>query len=107
MQAYLPDDLKSLIDFNSLIIYPGEYIDEELKAPSSDLVYQVSLLGERAYLYFLFEHQSHPQAMMGFRMLKYMLRLWDVILKDNPAIKSLPPMIGSVFHQLRFGDFNG
>jgi len=59
----------------------------------------VSLLGEPAYLYFLFEHQSHPQAMMGFRLLKYMLRLWDAILKDNPAMKSLPPIIPMVLYQ--------
>lgn len=32
LQAYLSGNLKAFIDLNSLTIYPGEYIDEELKS---------------------------------------------------------------------------
>ena len=99
LQAYLPEKIKTLIDFNSLQVYPGEYIDEALKGSSSDLVYQVSLAGQPAYLYFLFEHQSSPQSMMAFRLLKYLVRLWDALLKEQPDTKTLPPVIPMLLYQ--------
>ena len=38
LKSFLPEKIQSHIDFDSLQVYPGEYIDSELKNSSSDLV---------------------------------------------------------------------
>lgn len=99
LKGYLPKEISGLIDFSSLELYPGEYIDNVLKGSSSDLVFKVEINKADAYLYLLFEHQSSPEPMMAYRLLKYMVRLWESILKDNSALNTLPPILPLVLYQ--------
>jgi len=87
------------MDFGSLAIYPGEYVDKALRASSSDLVFKLSFSSEEAYLYLLFEHQSSPEPMMAYRLLKYMVRLWESIAKGEKNQKQLPPILPLVLYQ--------
>ena len=67
----------------------------------SDLLYSVHLEGRTAYLYVLFEHQSTVDQLMAFRLLRYMVRIWDRWLAENPAEKKLPPIIPLVLYHGR------
>ena len=99
LRAYLPKAISQRVDFNSLELFPGEYIDKALKASSSDLVFRVGLNSKEAYLYLLFEHQRSPEPMMAYRLLKYMVRLWESILKAGKHQKRLPPILPLVLYQ--------
>lgn len=50
-------------------------------------------------LYILFEHQSTPDPLMPYRMLRYALRIWDRWLTEHEGARSLPPLLPLVlFH---------
>ncbi len=99
LRGYLPNDIKQIIDFDTLEIYPGDYVDQALSGSSSDLVYKVQINCSTAYLYLLFEHQSTPEPMMAYRLLKYMVRLWEAVFKEQNDLKILPPILPLVLYQ--------
>lgn len=95
LQSFLPEEIQSHTDFDSLQVYPGEYIDSELKGSFSDLVYKVNINNNPAYLYLLFEHQSTAETLMAFRF----THLWDKILKGQSQAKRLPAILPLVLYQ--------
>lgn len=51
----------------------------------------------------LFEHQSTVDSLMLFRLLAYMVRIWEAHLLDEPAAKRLPAIIPVVLHHSQSG----
>ena len=49
-------------------------------------------------LYLLFEHQSTDDPLMAFRLLRYMVRIWDEHLRDHPGATRLPAILPLVLH---------
>jgi predicted transposase YdaD len=54
-------------------------------------------------LYVLFEHQSPVDPLMLFRLLAYMVRIWEAHLKSEPEARRLPAIIPVVLHHSRSG----
>jgi predicted transposase YdaD len=46
----------------------------------------------------LFEHQSSPDAAMPFRLLRYVVRIWERWRRDHPATTTLPFVPRSSVH---------
>lgn len=89
---YLPQDLLSTIELDSLEIQKDTYIDEELREQLSDILYTVKIKGKKGYIYFLFEHKSYPYQAIALQLLKYMVKIWDQkAIKENKS--TLPPVI--------------
>lgn len=59
--------------------------------------------GREAQLYLLFEHQSSPDPLMPFRVLAYIVRVWDAWLRDNRGATRLPPVIPVLLAQVDGG----
>ncbi|HGJ5883169.1 Rpn family recombination-promoting nuclease/putative transposase [Arsenophonus sp.] len=57
---WLPHEIKSLCDFDSLKVESGSFIDSEMKNYQSDILYSVSTSKGSGYIYVLIEHQSNP-----------------------------------------------
>ncbi len=98
---YLPNDIRELIDFNNLILQPRSYIDDVRKESTVDMLYKTMIAGQEAYLYLIVEHQSSPDELMPFRMLKYICNIMDQYLKTTQT-KKLPlvyPMV--IYHAER------
>jgi len=98
---YLPHDIRELIDFDQLILQPRSYIDDVRKESTVDMLYKTSIAGQEAYLYLIVEHQSSPDELMPFRMLKYTCNVMDQHLKSTQQ-KKLPlvyPMV--IYHAER------
>lgn len=55
--------------FATLEVESGGYVDPELSARFSDLVYRVTVGTTALRIYVLFEHQSRPDPDMAFRLL--------------------------------------
>ncbi|MBU1171552.1 MAG: Rpn family recombination-promoting nuclease/putative transposase [Proteobacteria bacterium] len=83
LENYLPPDLLSIFDLNSLEICKGSFVEKDLKEFHSDLLYKVKTNGGSAYIYFLFEHKSYPDSLIHLQLLKYMIGIWDLGIKQN------------------------
>jgi hypothetical protein len=65
----------------------------------ADLLFSVTIANRPGYVYFLFEHQSSPDAFMLLRLAGYMVRVWKRFERESPGEHRLPVIIPMVlFH---------
>jgi predicted transposase YdaD len=103
LRSVLPPALAVRIDFGSLALCPGSFIDEKLADSHSDLLFSALLARSPLLIYVLYEHQSTPEALMAFRLLRYMLRIWDAHLAEHPGARRLPAILPVVLHHSETG----
>ena len=90
----LPPLLVRRIDWSTLALRPGSFIDDELRQHHTDLLYSATLDGDRhVLLYVLFEHPSSPERFMPLRMLRYLVRIWTDWLREAGAAAQRLPMV--------------
>jgi hypothetical protein len=99
----LPKALAQRLDWASPEQTALKLVDPKLKEFHSDILFSVRCDGREAFLYVLFEHQSSPDDLMPFRMLRYITLIWGAFLKKNPEAKKLPPVIPVVLHHGQSG----
>ena len=99
LKANIPRKLARRIDWNSLTLVSGSFIDPEFAATSSDLLFTAKIDGQPAFLYILFEHQNQEDPLIGLRLLTYMVRIWNDYLRNNPGATKLPPILPLVLAQ--------
>jgi len=104
LRHYLPAEVAELLDFSSLELSKDSFVDQELQAHFSDLLYQVDLRsspegdvpGGKAYVYVLFEHKSYPEPLIALQLLRYMVRIWEQSLKQGMRLAPIVPVV--VYH---------
>ncbi|MBK8252413.1 MAG: Rpn family recombination-promoting nuclease/putative transposase [Polyangiaceae bacterium] len=89
----LPKEVSTHVDWSTLTLVPGAFVDEALQANYSDLLYSVKFQGKEGFIYVLWEHQSSPDRFLIFRELKYVVRFLDNWLVDHPDATHLPIVI--------------
>jgi len=97
----LPPELVARIDFSTLSLRPGSYVDDALSGSHSDLLFSVRVSGKPALLYVLFEHQSSPDKLMPLRLLGYIVRILTSHVDNTKAgsdVLPLPVVIPIVLH---------
>jgi predicted transposase/invertase (TIGR01784 family) len=98
-REYLPKDIVSLLNLDSLEFMKEKFVDEVLAKFYSDFLYKVNLSGGlEGFIYLLLEHKSSPYRFSGLQALKYMVRIWDEYLLNNKDAKYLPPVIPVVLY---------
>src|SRR5437899_1243043 len=95
----LPAELVEAIEPGSLELEPGTFVDDELKERASDLLFKAKLRGRDALVYVLFEHQSTVDPLMPFRLLRYVVRVWEAGLRAAPERARLPAVVPLVLFQ--------
>ncbi|HEX7669247.1 MAG TPA: Rpn family recombination-promoting nuclease/putative transposase [Polyangiaceae bacterium] len=98
LRTVLPKELSSRLDWASLALSPASFVDERLKGREADLLFSVRCQGRDAFLYLLLEHQSTSDVLMPFRLLRYVVRIWDAFLQGHPDARKLPAVIPVVIH---------
>ncbi len=98
LKTVLPAELVARIDWATLTTVDASVVDKELRELTSDLVFSVSVDGDEAWIYVLIEHQSSSDPLMGFRLLRYMVRLWQQWLDGHPDANRLPAIVPLVVH---------
>ncbi|MCU0691713.1 MAG: Rpn family recombination-promoting nuclease/putative transposase [Polyangiaceae bacterium] len=93
LRAVLRPDLAERIDWGTLSLQDGHYVDDELRESQSDLLYEVKLAGHTIELYVLFEHQSTVSGLMPFRLMRYIARIGDKWLAEHPGAKRVPGVL--------------
>ena len=96
LNNYLPSKIVDIIDLDTLEPQKDSHIDEELKESYSDLLFKASINNQEGYLYFLFEHKSYPSRDVAFQLLKYIVRIWDVKIKEAARLPIIIPLV--IYH---------
>jgi len=105
LRAVVPPVLAEAVDWQTLTLRPGSFVDAALTHQHTDLLYSVMWRdGGEALVYLLFEHQSSPptDSLMAYRLLRYQDRIWERWRADHPRAKTLPMIIPIVmYHGVR------
>ncbi|MER4546517.1 Rpn family recombination-promoting nuclease/putative transposase [Klebsiella pneumoniae] len=73
LQLYLPAPFLAICELDSLQLVSGSIVEEDLRASYSDILYSLRTRHGPGYVYALIEHQSTPDKLMAFRLLRYAL----------------------------------
>ncbi len=103
LRAVLPLELSQRLDWSSLTPQPANFVDERLSGRQADLLFSIRCEGRQTFLYVLFEHQSTNDPLMAFRLLRYMVRIWDSFLAAHPQSLRLPAILPVVLHHSDMG----
>ena len=102
LRSVLSAEVAAHIDLEHLEPVAASFVDDYLSQVHSDLLFRTTFDGDDAYLYFLIEHQSSPDDLMAFRMLRYQVRIWERHLKTEPTTSGktgLPMIVPVVLYQ--------
>jgi predicted transposase/invertase (TIGR01784 family) len=99
LRAVLPAVVCEALDWPTLTDRNGSFVDDELKGQQADALFSVAWRGGGdALVYVLFEHQSQTDDRMAFRLLRYMVRIWEGWLKEHELAKTLPVILPIVLY---------
>jgi len=93
----LPSNIKSVIDFATIKPQKDSFIGDKLKQQITDLLFSVNFNHKQGYIYILIEHQSIPDKLMPFRILKYMVSIMEDHLTKT-AETELPVVYPIIFY---------
>jgi predicted transposase/invertase (TIGR01784 family) len=103
LELVLPVEVQAHLDLATLETALGSFVDEDLRQAHTDLLYRVKTRSDGdALVYLLMEHQSKFDARMPFRLLRYMVRVWERWERDHPTGK-LPIVFPVVLQHDRDG----
>ena len=62
LQRYMPEELNRILNWSTLRLRAGSFVDEDLRRSETDFLYEVQRVDSDAslWLYILLEHQSSP-----------------------------------------------
>ncbi|WGM09038.1 Rpn family recombination-promoting nuclease/putative transposase [Arsenophonus nasoniae] len=93
---WLPDEIKALCDLESLKVESGSFIDAGMKNYQSDILYSVNTQQGQGYVYLLIEHQSTPDKLIAWRLMRYSLAAMQKHLEAGH--KQLPLVFPILFY---------
>jgi predicted transposase/invertase (TIGR01784 family) len=101
LQRHLPPAVSRALNWATLTLLEGSFVDEDLRASEADFLYEIERLSgeDSVWIYVLLEHQSTPNRWMRFRLLKYCCRIWDLSFREQPNQRELRAIVPLVFYQ--------
>ncbi|WP_145496169.1 Rpn family recombination-promoting nuclease/putative transposase [Yersinia bercovieri] len=96
LEIHLPAEYRKICDLDSLQLESGSFIEHNLRAYYSDVLYSLKTQRQDGYIYALIEHQSSPDKHMAFRLMRYAIAAMQRHL-DNGNDK-LPLVIPILFY---------
>ncbi len=88
LNHYLPHDVKQLVNLETLTIVKENFVEKKLKEYFSDLLYKVEIENNPGYHYLLFEHKSYPYRLTSLQLLRYMVEIWELEIKQKDKRKA-------------------
>ncbi|WP_440864600.1 Rpn family recombination-promoting nuclease/putative transposase [Symbiopectobacterium purcellii] len=96
LEIHLPPHLRERCDFSTLAMESGSFIEDDLRTQCSDMLYSVQTNAGKGYIYTLIEHQSRPEKLMAFRLLRYSVAAMQRHLEQGN--ETLPVVIPLLFY---------
>jgi predicted transposase YdaD len=103
LQGLAPPAVLERLDLDTLAPAAGSFVDEALAGSQSDVLFSVKLAGRPAFVYVLLEHKSYVDRWVGLQLLRYVVRIWEQALREEPRPAVLPPIIPLVVHHSEGG----
>ncbi len=98
LRSILPPALARAIDWDTLRLEPGSFVDEALKSRYVDLLFTAQMGGQLVLIYVLLEHKSGTDRWTALQVLRYAVRVLDRFLVEHPDATFLPPIVPIVVH---------
>jgi predicted transposase/invertase (TIGR01784 family) len=95
-EVHLPNRIKHLCNFDTLKLASASFVDKTLRSRFSDMLYSVQTLRGKGYFYFLVEHQSSPDKLMGWRLMHYAFCAMNQHLQQGH--QTLPLVVPILFY---------
>ena len=101
LHRHLPQEVSQALNWSTLTLLEGSFVDEDLRASEADFLYEIERISdeESVWIYVLLEHQSTPDRWMRLRLLKYCCRIWEMSFREHPAQRELRAIVPLVFYQ--------
>ena len=97
-QRYLRTEVREGLDFTTLAMEPGSFVDARLADHHTDLLFSIRRQdGLPARLFLLLEHKSYNTPWAGLQLLDYLVRIWQQEAKERRQ-PPLTPVIGMVLY---------
>uniref|UniRef100_A0A3B0M3L1 Transposase (putative) YhgA-like domain-containing protein n=1 Tax=Arsenophonus endosymbiont of Trialeurodes vaporariorum TaxID=235567 RepID=A0A3B0M3L1_9GAMM len=96
LEVHLPPYLRERCDFSTLMMGSGSFIEDDLLTQCSDMFYSVQTNLGKGYIYTVVEHQSRPEKLMAFRLLRYSVAAMQRHLEQGND--TLPVVIPLLFY---------
>lgn len=96
IQLHLPEKLLALCDLATLKLESGSFVEDDLRAFYSDVLYSLKTITGEGYVHVLIEHQSTPDKHIAFRMMRYAIAAMQRHLEAEH--KTLPLVIPILFY---------
>ncbi|CNF62753.1 putative transposase [Yersinia enterocolitica] len=94
LEFHLPPELRQLCDLSTLRLESGSFIENNLRACYSDVLYSLKTTAGDGYVYALIEHQSSPDKHMALRMMRYAIAAMQSHLEaGNDQLPLVIPML--------------
>ncbi|MCG1056180.1 Rpn family recombination-promoting nuclease/putative transposase, partial [Mycetohabitans sp. B5] len=71
LSLHLPTQWLAQCDLDTLRLESGSFVEEDLRAYYSDVLWSLQTRQGDGYVYALIEHQSRPERHMAFRLMRY------------------------------------
>ncbi|WP_194205547.1 Rpn family recombination-promoting nuclease/putative transposase [Superficieibacter sp. 1612_C1] len=96
LDIHLPPALRKLCDLDTLALEPASFIKKDLRAWHSDVIWSVNTSAGQGYIYVVIEHQSSPDRLMAFRLMRYTM---DVMQRHlDKGHQQLPLVVPMLFY---------
>ncbi|QGY33273.1 ISNCY family transposase (plasmid) [Pantoea cypripedii] len=96
IDLHLPAELRAICDLSTLKLESGSFVEENLRAYYSDVLYSLKTAAGDGYIQVLIEHQSTPDKHMAFRLMRYAVAAMQRHL--DAGHKKLPLVIPVLFY---------
>ncbi|MGG2142559.1 Rpn family recombination-promoting nuclease/putative transposase [Symbiopectobacterium sp. RP] len=96
LEIHLPPHLRERCDFSTLAMESGSFIEDDLRTQCSDMLYSVQTKTGKGYIYTLIEHQSRPEKLMAWRLMRYSMAAMQRHLEQGN--ETLPVVIPLLFY---------
>lgn len=96
IELHLPAKLRAVCDLSTLKLESGSFVEENLRAYYSDVLYSLKTAAGDGYIHVLIEHQSTPDRHMAFRLMRYAVAAMQRHL--DAGHKKLPLVIPVLFY---------
>lgn len=99
IEIHLPPALIQVCKLDTLRLESGSFLEDDLRPYYSDILYSLETNRGPGYIHVLIEHQSSPDKLMAFRLMRYAIAAMQRHLENGH--KTLPLVIPILFYQGR------
>ncbi len=85
IRSYIPPELSDLMDLDNLVLLSTGLVDKKLSSYFSDLRYATTFKanGRKSEVFIFLEHQSTPDRLIAFRLLRYIVKSFEERLREG------------------------